>query len=57
MNSATIYCQYCHQRLFDILPGTRGSVEIKCSRCRRIVKITFRKPETPQASHNFIPTT
>lgn len=41
MKATTIYCRYCHQRLFDMIPGTRGSIEIKCSRCRKIIKITL----------------
>ncbi len=41
MSATTIYCKYCHQRLFDIIPGSRGSIEIKCSRCRRIMRVTL----------------
>ncbi len=41
MATTTIYCRHCHQRLFDITPKTAGSIEIKCSRCRKIIRITF----------------
>ncbi len=44
--SATIvYCRYCHQRLFDITPGTKGRIQIKCSRCRRIINVTLLEPQ------------
>ena len=45
MSATAIYCKYCHQRLFNIIPGTKGSIEIKCSRCRRIVKVTLLNTE------------
>ena len=45
MSSTAIYCKYCHQRLFDIIPGAQGSIEIKCSRCRRIMRITLLNTE------------
>lgn len=41
MTATTIYCRYCHQRLFDIVPGTRGRIEIMCSRCRKILRVTL----------------
>ncbi len=44
MTATTIYCRYCHQRLFDIVPETKGSIRIKCSRCRKIVQITLPQP-------------
>ena len=45
MFSTTIYCKYCHQRLFDIIPGASGSIEIKCSRCRRIMRVMLMNPQ------------
>ena len=45
MDSTAVYCRYCHQRLFDIIPGTRGIIEIKCSRCRRVMKICFQEQQ------------
>ena len=45
MSSTAIYCKYCHQRLFDIIPGAQGSIAIKCSRCRRIMRVTLLNTE------------
>ena len=45
MSATTIYCRYCHQRLFDIIPGTRGRIAIKCSRCRRIMTVSLLETE------------
>lgn len=45
MSATAIYCKYCHQRLFDIIPGTKGRIEIKCSRCRRIMTVSLLKTE------------
>lgn len=45
MKATTIYCKFCHQRLFDITPETRGKIEIKCSRCRKVIGITIWKEE------------
>ena len=39
--TTTVYCRHCHQRLFDIIPGTRGNIEIKCSRCRKIIRVNL----------------
>ncbi len=50
MKSTAIYCQYCHQRLFDLMSGTRGSIEIKCSRCRRVIRITFSGNQVKESS-------
>ena len=45
MDSTAVYCRYCHQRLFDITPGTKGRIQIKCSRCRRIINVTLLEPQ------------
>ncbi len=45
MWTTTIYCKYCHQRLFDITPDTRGRIEIKCPRCRKVVGVAIWKEE------------
>ncbi len=45
MPATTIYCRCCHHRLLDIEPGARGSIRIKCSRCRRIIRISFFEPQ------------
>ena len=42
MNNDTtnqIRCPYCQMRLFDIINNAKGQIEIKCGRCRKIVKI------------------
>ena len=45
MSATIVYCRYCHQRLFDITPGTKGRIQIKCSRCRRIINVTLLEPQ------------
>lgn len=50
MTATTVYCKYCRQRLFDITPGTKGSVLIKCSRCRKIIRVTLLSPEKTKAA-------
>lgn len=45
MPATTIYCRYCHHRLLDIDPGTKGGIQIKCSRCRRIIRVTLIEPQ------------
>lgn len=34
-----VYCGVCHQRLFDLTTEASGGIEIKCPRCRRVVRI------------------
>ncbi len=57
MTATTIYCKYCRQRLFDITPGTKGSILIKCSRCRKIIRVTLLKSSSAPAPAASIKTT
>ena len=34
-----IHCPHCNLRLFDTTDDNKGRIEIKCARCRKIVKI------------------
>ena len=57
MTATTIYCKYCRQRLFDITPGTKGSILIKCSRYRKIIRVTLLKSSSAPAPAASIKTT
>lgn len=50
MTATTIYCKYCRQRLFDITPGTKGSILIKCSRCRKVIRVALTPEKTKAAA-------
>ena len=38
-----IECPYCGMRLFDTREGGQALIEIKCTRCRKIVKVELNK--------------
>jgi len=38
-----IHCPLCNLRLFDAKDGS-AQIEIKCARCRKIIKIELKKP-------------
>lgn len=39
----TIYCPLCKRRLLDRLSQTEGEIEMKCPRCRQVVRIDLSK--------------
>ena len=42
----TIHCPYCKMRLFDLLDAIengKARIEIKCVRCRNVVKIELKE--------------
>jgi len=39
----SIYCPLCNLRLFDAKDGDKAQIEIKCARCRKIIKIELKK--------------
>ena len=45
-----IYCPYCNLRLFDARGNAKGDVEIKCSRCRKVVKVELTEALTEFAA-------
>ena len=49
-----IYCPYCNLRLFDTTNENKGTIEIKCNRCRRIVKIELKETDIENELVNFM---
>lgn len=49
-----IFCPYCQMRLFDARDNAKGDVEIKCNRCRRIVKVELKETDIEKELVNFI---
>ena len=41
----SIHCPFCRLRLFDAGEGGKADIEIKCSRCGKIVKVELKEIE------------
>ena len=50
-----IYCPYCQMRLFDAKDNGKGAeIEIKCTRCRKIVSIDLNEAVIDQELRKFV---
>ena len=36
---AAVYCPVCKKRIMDIEKGTRGSIQVKCPKCKTVSRI------------------
>lgn len=36
---ATVYCPVCKKRIMDIEKGTKGSILVKCPKCKNVSRI------------------
>ena len=39
MPRLVVKCPVCNHRVFDVVKGTKGAIEIKCPMCHHITKI------------------
>lgn len=42
--SIPVACPCCkNKRLFDFIPDTSGTIEIKCQRCGKVIRVLLKK--------------